>query len=415
MTADTSSSLTRLHAFLRKKRLTDVLGREKRRLTNGNPLKNSNTIDLLNFGKLPTELIMIIFQHLSPFELSHSVSRVNRRFCEIAFSDQLWKSLFRVRWDQGDMHDLKRLKELAWRQVYKSKYKTEMNWKHGNCVQKMLSGHNAGVWCLKLHNGRMVSGSADCTVKIWNLNKRFRNVKTLRGHAGVVKCIDYDADTHRVASGSCDGVIRIWDIRKTKKKCATVLEGHNNWVRGLQMCGNVLVSASSDRTLRAWNMTTKQCIGAYDGHTNYVRCLQFTGDRMVSGSADNTIRVWDMNTSQCTRVLRGHSSVVRALQFEGNRLVTASADCTLGVWDLNSDKCITSLYGHTLPLWCMNFEGNRLVSGAGDRTLKVWDLRKFQCTNTLVGHSLPVWSVAIEGSTVVSGSADRMIKVWSFG
>lgn len=127
-------------------------------------------------------------------------------------------------------------------------------------------------------------------------SSRFRNVKTLRGHAGVVKCIDYDQDTQRVASGSCDGIIRvsllvgwcevsmitkIWDIHKMKKKCLTVLEGHNNWVRGLQMRGNLLVSASSDRTLRAWNVSTKQCVAAYDGHTNYVRCLQFTNNIMV--------------------------------------------------------------------------------------------------------------------------------------
>jgi WD40 repeat protein len=405
-----------LHTFLKQKRLLEtVLGKEKRKKISENALKSSfNDIEVASFGRLPVEIITHIFHYLTPFELSHAVSRVNRRFCEIALSDQLWRRLFKLRWnherDTGKLN-----KDFTWQQTYKSKYRTEMNWKHGQCVQKMLSGHNAGVWCLKMHDHKMVSGSADCTVKIWNINKRFRNVKTLRGHAGVVKCIDYDPENGRVASGSCDGIIRIWDIHKTKKKCATVLEGHNNWVRGLQMCGNVLVSASSDRTLRAWNITTKQCVSAYDGHSNYVRCLQFTGDRMISGSADNTIRVWDMNTSQCTQVLRGHSSVIRALQFEGNRVVSASADCTLGIWDLNSEKCVTSLYGHTLPLWCMNFEGNRLVSGSGDRTLKVWDLRKYQCTNTLVGHSLPVWSVAIEGSTIVSGSADRLIKVWSFG
>lgn len=160
MTADTltASSLTRLQSFFIKKRsLIKAITREKKdcakQVDCNNPLKNSCGLEAANFGKLPTELLVIIFQLLSPFDLSHSVSRVNKRFCEIAFSDQLWKCLFNDRWID---RDAKLRKELTWRHAYRTKYKTEMNWKHGNCVQKLLNGHNAGVWCLKMHQNVMV-------------------------------------------------------------------------------------------------------------------------------------------------------------------------------------------------------------------------------------------------------------------
>jgi len=315
----------------------------------------------------------------------------------------------------------------TWRSMYANCYRREQNWKGDAISEKLVWGHSAGIWAVKIRGGELVTASADCTVRTWEVHgKKVRNNKILRGHTGVVKCIDYDPSLSRIISGSCDGSIRVWDVSKGKKKCVEVLEGHTNWVRGVQATGNILVSASSDRTLKVWNIDSGECVQTFEGHTNYVRSVQFEDNKLVSGSADGTIRVWDMNTGTATGMFRSPSAcAVRDFQFEGSKLVSAFADSTIRIWDLNQTSSLTAaannasaitgeLTGHTLPLWCLRFQGHRLVSGSADRSVKVWDMRKMSCIHTLGGHSLPVWGVDMQDCTIVSGGADRLVKVWDF-
>lgn len=57
---------------------------------------------------------------------------------------------------------------------------------------------------------------------MWDL-KSGRCQKTFSGHQGSVNCLACDPPTHRVVSGSGDGTVRIWD--SFSEKC-TILIGH---------------------------------------------------------------------------------------------------------------------------------------------------------------------------------------------
>ena len=78
-----------------------------------------------------------------------------------------------------------------------------------------------------------------------------------------------------------------------------------------QLKDNIVVSGSTDRTLRVWDADSGECTHVLYGHTSTVRCLALHGDKVVSGSRDGTLRVWDIIYGGCLHVLVGHGAAVR--------------------------------------------------------------------------------------------------------
>ena len=78
-----------------------------------------------------------------------------------------------------------------------------------NLPHRIFRGHDRVVCCVKVLKGdRLVSGSWDKTLKIWNSNT---SSHTLRGHVGRVNCIVALPESRLVVSASCDRTLRLWD------------------------------------------------------------------------------------------------------------------------------------------------------------------------------------------------------------
>ena len=61
-----------------------------------------------------------------------------------------------------------------------------------------------------LPDGRVVSGSGDKTVKVWNMEDR--SAKSLTGHSSIVRSVSVFPDG-RLVSGSDDTTLRLWRVR----------------------------------------------------------------------------------------------------------------------------------------------------------------------------------------------------------
>ena len=54
----------------------------------------------------------------------------------------------------------------------------------------------------------------------------------------------------------------------------------------------LIVSGSSDKTLRIWNASSGECEQVLSGHAGWVSCVSVLSDgRIVSGSSDKTLRI----------------------------------------------------------------------------------------------------------------------------
>nr|CAD7432993.1 unnamed protein product [Timema monikensis] len=100
---------------------------------------------------------------------------------------------------------------------------------------------------------------------------------------------------------------------------------------------------------------------------------------VMSGSSDKTVRMWDVNMAKMVRVFVGHKGPVRTIAFspDGKFLASAGDDMRVKIWDLVAAKCITEFKGHTGPVCSLSWSGDSevLASCGVDATVRIWNIK----------------------------------------
>lgn len=210
------------------------------------------------------------------------------------------------------------------------------------------------------------------------------------GHTKWVCALAYSCDCGRarIVSGSKDRTIRVWDAG-TGRAMAGPFEGHHDSVLSVVFSpgGLSIASGSRDKTIRLWDSTSGAHLATFSGHERGVEAVCFTpgGEKLVSGSWDQTVCVWDVATQQLEYVMRGNTSWVRSLSVSpsGKYAVSGSDDNWLRVWNLETGEQMgTPLAGHTEGVTSVAFspDGSAVITGSLDGTVRLWDL--FDCCST---------------------------------
>ncbi|ORY95839.1 WD40-repeat-containing domain protein [Syncephalastrum racemosum] len=183
-----------------------------------------------------------------------------------------------------------------------------------------LTGHGHSVRSLAAHGNRLVSGSYDCTVCVWDVEAG-RLLHRMEGHVSKVYSVVIDPERNRCMSGSMDTTVRIWDI--DTGECLNVLEGHHILVGLLGLTPHRLVSAAADATLRVWHPKTGELQHVLQGHTGAITCFQHDDEKVVSGS-EGGLKLWDIKTGRFTRDLISGVGGVWRVAMDKRRCVAAT-------------------------------------------------------------------------------------------
>jgi WD40 repeat protein len=247
-------------------------------------------------------------------------------------------------------------------------------------------------------------------------------IRNLVGHSDSVNACAVTPDGRRVVSASSDGTLKIWDL--DSGRVLVTMKGHTDEVRACEVTadGRRVISASADGTLKIWDLEDHKigrALATLQGHADWVNACAVTrdGERVISASDDGTLKIWELGSGTLLATLEGHTASVKAcaVTADGQRVVSASCDGTLRVWDLKTGCELATLEGHTgWVLSCAVTADNRVVSASHDKKLRVWDLNTGYTLTTLEGHSdwirACVWMA--DGRRVVSASDDRTLRVW---
>jgi len=294
-------------------------------------------------------------------------------------------------------------------------------------LMRVISGHLGWVRCVTVDpaNQWFVTGSADRTIKIWDMASGTLKL-TLTGHISTVRGLAVSPRHPYLFSAGEDKQVKNWDLETNK--VIRHYHGHLSAVYTLALHPtlDVIMTGGRDATVRVWDMRTKSQVHCFVGHTNTVASIltRKTDPQVISGSHDSTIRLWDLAAGRSMCTLTNHKKSVRALVAhpKENTFTSASPD-NIKQWYLPEAKFIQNLSGHSAVVNTMacNADGV-LVSGADNGSMSFWDHRtgyRFQQQETIVqpgslDSEAGIFDMTFDmsGSRLITCEADKTIKMW---
>ncbi|KAJ5782417.1 hypothetical protein N7457_004191 [Penicillium paradoxum] len=181
------------------------------------------------------------------------------------------------------------------------------------------------------------------------------NVFSLEAHVDEVTALHFKGNT--LISGSADKTLRQWDL--VKGRCVQTLDVM--WASA--QASSSMMGGESD-----WRPSGRMS----DASADFVGAVQCFDAALACGTADGMVRLWDLRSGHVHRSLVGHTGPVTCLQFDDVHLVTGSLDRSIRIWDLRMGS-IYDAYAYDKPITDMAFDSKRIVAAAGESVVKVYD------------------------------------------
>lgn len=252
-------------------------------------------------------------------------------------------------------------------------------------------------------------------------------LRILKGHRGRILALVALPDG-RLASASSDQSIRLWNL--TSGATDGVLEGHQGWIRELAaMPDGRLASHSSQQfmkhagpsVIQLWNLVSGQPSTPLAGHGEKLGSIAALPDgRLALALPHGRITLWNPSQSEggaMPTTLEGHQDWVGTLtMLPDGRLASGCQDGSIRLWNLQTGQTDAILAGHRERVEALAaFPDGRLASASLDQTIKLWNTRTGQVETTLKGPGTLGWGLALAAlphERLAAGTEEGDIVVW---
>jgi len=258
-------------------------------------------------------------------------------------------------------------------------------------------------------------------------------IRTFEDHKDSVTAVAVFPDRRRMVTGSSDKTLRLWDLETgvVLKK----MEGHSNEVLGLAVSRDGQIMASGDRTgdIIGWHGETGESLTEpINAHSDRIWSVDFSPDGAVlaTGSFDKTTKFWCTKTWQMQGEPIQCGEYIYCVRYSpSGELLAIATHNDIQVYNPGTreqvasfESCSLSLVwtpdgtGYNLSLvWTP--DGTRLLSGGGnkDPTIQEWDALTWQQVgHPWKGHTDHIYAIAIHpaGILVASASDDKHVRLW---
>ncbi|KAI9002576.1 WD40-repeat-containing domain protein [Hyaloraphidium curvatum] len=261
----------------------------------------------------------------------------------------------------------------------------------------------------------------------------------------------------RIYIGESSGVART--VNLDTKTTVRVFKGHTGPVTCLAVEQNpetgedaFLYTGSWDKTIKRWDIRTGQCVTTFSGHTDFVKCILLippavlaellpashpkpTSPKLVSSSSDRSIKLWDVATGRAERTLKGHPRGVECLAVffsepsEGRpqaTLLSGGSEGFVHGWNfgdvLASDRAVLDSEddrlhlqgGHETSVYGLAVLEGHFWSVSADKSARRWDSDSGFAQDLRLEHPDFVRCIAVHPTLpmVFTGCRDEEIRCW---
>ncbi|KAJ5835040.1 hypothetical protein N7447_001066 [Penicillium robsamsonii] len=381
---------------------------------------------------LPAEITSHILSYLDPDSLMNA-ELVSRTWYG-ASSSHVWRHVFRNSYGRRPASETtskvklssglgKSIPNQDWKKKFLVRRALDQRWTDGKAAAIYLQGHEDSVYCSQFDENKIITGSRDRTVRVWDAHYPWSCKKIIGPPAARTFRRGPVNSPTSLATGSSPFVTITppWPTPDETAEITAPLEEesiyHSASILCLQFDEEIMVTGSSDFTCIVYDIKDDyRPIRRLSGHHAGVLDVCFDDRYIVSCSKDTTICVWDRNTGELLRQLNGHQGPVNAVQLRGDLIVSASGDGVAKMWNVISGQCVKEFTSKDRGLACVEFsdDGRTILTGGNDRIIYQFDANTGELVNELHGHSGLIRSLHLDSANkrIVSGSYDMSVKVF---
>lgn len=243
-----------------------------------------------------------------------------------------------------------------------------------------LDGSNEGITSIEFDptGTRILAASYDKSALFWRLDDSVPKV-TLTGHSRKVTAARFKYSQRQVVTGSADRTVRIWDLQRAA--CIQTIEV-------LSYCSDVvcseyfIISGHYDRKIRFWDSRAATCTQEVPLQGR-VTSLDLCPDhkQLLSCSRDNILQLVDLRKSNDRVVFRaegfkcGSDSTKAIFSPDGSYLAAGSADGAVYIWNVNSgmlEKRLPDMHSASISAVAWSLSGEHVVSVDKSRRAVLW-------------------------------------------
>lgn len=300
------------------------------------------------------------------------------------------------------------------------------------------------VWtCAVTYNMKQLAhATGDHRIHLWCLVNKILLI-SLMGHTDTIWTLAYDRTDTLLASGSADGTVRLWEVR-TGLMFMLLPRSHANWVWCLAWSpdSSRLVTGGSDTRILVWGGVQNFQDAAKE--EDEVRLDKLQGRDHDPGVAEqNQEKLMHAAQMKMPQVhWQAHEKSVNGICFfpeDEKKIASAGGEGSIAIWEVQTGNLYVRLQGHlgavtsvSVSIEMESGTGKAVIATGGeDHTVRLWDLGdvgpKIQelSRKQAMGHNLPHFTLKGHEDAVsvvrftgdarllASSSKDCEVRIWN--
>lgn len=219
-----------------------------------------------------------------------------------------------------------------------------------------------------------------------------------------------------IATAGYDNKIILWDA---KDNSTIAVGNHDHLVNQCEFssCGRYLISASSDYSVRIWQIPDMKLLTVIPEHNDDVESIAIHPNEplIATASRDHYLRVFDFK-GNLLKTLAGHQADVISVQWMlgTQNIISSSDDGTIRVWNAETGNEVDQLNNQGIQTDTLAISSTGIVY-AGDDNGEIHLISK-NCKKSFAAHRAGIKKIVLNEAhnKLISIGYDRKAFLWNF-